>query len=178
MSKRGDILEAAELAFERRGVRAVSVDEVIGAAGVSPRTLYSHFPSKTALTVAVLESRHARFLTAVRERMKAAPGAPVRAMFDALEDWFETTHASGCLSLRALGEYGTGPVQDEVKRYKRAIRDLARVAVAEQGADRAMADAVLALLEGAIALAPSIGAKPAIEAARGAATKLLDAEEH
>ena len=51
------ILAAAGKLFYTRGIRAVGVDRVAAEAGVSKRTLYSHYPSKDALITAYLMAR-------------------------------------------------------------------------------------------------------------------------
>jgi len=175
MTKREDILRAAEAAFEARGMHAVSIDEVIEAAKVSPRTLYKHFPSKTELAVAVLEVRHERFIGAMHAHMEAAREAPVLALFDGLEDWFARTGASGCLFLRALGEFEDAAVAREVARYKSDSRAFVAEAVRRQGAAPELADPLLTLIEGAVALTPSFGPQTAIAAARQGAETLLNA---
>jgi AcrR family transcriptional regulator len=43
--------------FSRHGVRAVGVDTVAARSGVTKRTLYRHYPSKTELTLAFLRRR-------------------------------------------------------------------------------------------------------------------------
>ena len=49
------ILDAAELAFARRGLAGTRVREIADAAGVNGATLYNYYPSKDALYEAVLE---------------------------------------------------------------------------------------------------------------------------
>ena len=53
------ILAAADEQFYAEGIRAVSADRLIAAAGVSKVTFYRHFPSKDDLVVAYLEGRAA-----------------------------------------------------------------------------------------------------------------------
>ena len=50
------ILDAAAACFARRGFQATSMDEIIGAAGMSSSTVYRYFPEgKGSLIRAVLE---------------------------------------------------------------------------------------------------------------------------
>jgi AcrR family transcriptional regulator len=53
------ILAAANEHFYAEGIRAVSADRLIAAAGVSKVTFYRHFPSKDDLVVAYIEGRAA-----------------------------------------------------------------------------------------------------------------------
>jgi AcrR family transcriptional regulator len=53
------ILAAADEHFYAEGIRAVSADRLIAAAGVSKVTFYRHFPSKDDLVLAYLEGRAA-----------------------------------------------------------------------------------------------------------------------
>ncbi|MCB1051637.1 MAG: TetR/AcrR family transcriptional regulator [Acidobacteria bacterium] len=52
--KRQDILEAAQQLFQNKGFRATSMQDIANTAGLSKGALYLHFPSKQALTLAVL----------------------------------------------------------------------------------------------------------------------------
>lgn len=59
VSARGKILEAAVAVFEREGFQAASIDAIAEAAGVSRRTIYHHFETKSAILVAAtLEQAH------------------------------------------------------------------------------------------------------------------------
>ena len=174
MSKRADILEAAEAAFETHGFHAVPIDTVVTAAGVSPRTVYAHFPSKTLLALEVLKARHTRFLQQMRARLDAEPHEPVAALFHALRDWLVSSRSAGCLFLRALGEFGDAPSEPVVSAYQAALRDLVREAVVLQGGDAEDGDGILLLIEGATAAAPSLGVDRAIAVALQAAKTLLN----
>jgi AcrR family transcriptional regulator len=67
------ILDAASDLFHRSGFHMVGMDEIGEAAGVSGPAIYSHFPSKTALLVEIME-RTARKLTDVDALMNDAEG--------------------------------------------------------------------------------------------------------
>jgi TetR/AcrR family transcriptional regulator len=54
-STRERILDAAEALFAQRGLRGVGVREIAQASGLTPASLYNHFPGKQALYEAVLE---------------------------------------------------------------------------------------------------------------------------
>lgn len=52
------VLQHASEMFHREGFHAVGVDRLAAAAGISKKTLYQLFPSKTDVLVAVLEDSH------------------------------------------------------------------------------------------------------------------------
>src|SRR5438132_1204572 len=51
------IVAAADKLFYRQGIRAVGVDAIAAAAGVSKRTLYNYYPTKDDLIAAYLTAR-------------------------------------------------------------------------------------------------------------------------
>ena len=51
------ILDTTDRLFYRQGIRAVGVDTIAAAVGISKRTLYNHFPSKDELIEAYLSRR-------------------------------------------------------------------------------------------------------------------------
>lgn len=174
MGKRGDILGAAEDLFYRRGFHATPVDDVVRAAGVTPRTLYRHFPSKAELAVEVLRARDARFLGWLEERVVESVGEgrhPVLALFDALEGWVSRFGERGCMFLRALGEEGVGGegVLGVVSGHKRGYREV--VARVTGLGDEEAAEVVL-LLEGAVAMSQVVGVEEAFGVARRAAARI------
>jgi AcrR family transcriptional regulator len=180
--KTEQIAAAAEAVLYRDGFHATGIDRVIGAARVTPRTLYRHFRSKDDLVRAVLERREARYLDRFEDgvaRHAAAHGDPLLACFDALKDWLTAEGDRGCMFLKALGEYGTrAPAIAEVAvRHKlRVLDDLRRrVGAAGLEAGDGLPEKLMLLMEGATALAPVLGPKAAADQARFAAADLLRA---
>ncbi|MGF1543292.1 MAG: TetR/AcrR family transcriptional regulator [Parvularculaceae bacterium] len=171
MTKRDDILRAGEVLFARRGFHAVPIDNVIREAGVSPRTLYAHFPSKEALAVGVLTARNGRFLTSLADAVDEPGG--LEALFDRLEAWLRAAPPNGCLFLRAYGEFKSGPIDECVAAYRKGLRAVARRFSPPCANADAFADELLLLIEGATSLAASLGAKPAVDAARKAAQRMI-----
>lgn len=53
-ARRTQILEAAWTCFQRRGLHATSMDDIIRAAGLSAGAVYSYFPSKEELILAAV----------------------------------------------------------------------------------------------------------------------------
>src|SRR4051812_30790999 len=95
---RTSVLAAADRLFYEHGVRAVGVDAVAEAAGVTKRTLYYHFPTKDALVAAYLEARDGPTRLAIEKTAgeHTLPGDRILAIFDHLERWFATPAYRGC----------------------------------------------------------------------------------
>ncbi len=66
MDNQEHLLDCALNLFSRRGYDAVSVREVVEAAGVTKPTLYHYFDSKRGLLEALLEREAARLMTGLR----------------------------------------------------------------------------------------------------------------
>ena len=164
MNKRSDILVAAELCFERDGFHAVPIDRIIHEAVVSPRTLYTHFESKTDLAGSVLSQRAQRFIEELGRAREARK--PLEDLFDRLENWLEKTPATGCLFLRALGEFQDQEIVEIVRAYKRSLHELCLELC---GGKATKASSLVLLIEGSTALAPVAGASQAIRLARNLA---------
>ena len=64
------ILAAALELFRQRGFHAVGIDEIGSSAGISGPGVYRHFPSKTSLLVALVDSLSERMLVAAEEIQK------------------------------------------------------------------------------------------------------------
>ena len=77
------ILEAATELFHERGIRAVSVDEIVRRAGATKPSLYHRFASKDGLVAACLEQIAEEAKAELDARMIAA-GEDPRAQFRAL----------------------------------------------------------------------------------------------
>ena len=70
------ILEAAADLFYREGINATGVERLASAAAVSKRTLYQHFPSKSAVVEEYLRSLQQRIGDPVNPRPRDAARTP------------------------------------------------------------------------------------------------------
>src|SRR3989449_9735903 len=93
------ILAAADGLFYAKGIRAVGVDAVAAAAGVSKRTLYNHYPSKDALIAAYLQGRFKHIAPSDAPAREQILGA-----FDRLERMFADGSFRGCPYVNAVTE--------------------------------------------------------------------------
>lgn len=95
---RTQIMDAAYVLFRERGYTRVNVDEISTAAGITKRTLYSHFKSKDALLEAVLEAQHsmayASFQTFGRKLSGDAEDI-VKSFFRELRKWSSKPRFAG-----------------------------------------------------------------------------------
>lgn len=168
------ILAAAGKLFYTRGIRAVGVDTVAAEAGVSKRTLYSHYPSKDALITAYLMARFKHI---------APSDAPVREQilgaFDRLERILTDGSFRGCPYVNAVIEIGDPKHQaaaiavqfkEQRRLWFRGLLD--RLGVKDP--DK-LATQLQLLNEGALATAVVRGDPAVARVARAAAEVLLDA---
>jgi len=170
------ILAAASKLFYTRGIRAVGVDAVAAEAGVSKRTLYSHYKSKDALIAAYLMARF---------KHSAPSDAPAREQllgaFDRLERILTDGSFRGCPFVNAVVEIGDPKHQaaaiavqfkEQRRLWYRGLLD--RLGVKDP--DR-LATQLQLLNEGALATAVVRGDPAVARDARAAAEVLLDAAE-
>jgi AcrR family transcriptional regulator len=95
------ILETADRLFYMRGIRAVGVDTVAAEIGISKRTLYNHFPSKSTLVSAYLARRFK-----LPPASDKPPAEQILAIFDSLERRFASKDFRGCPFVNAVAELG------------------------------------------------------------------------
>jgi len=177
---RDRLVETAAHLFSRDGFHATGIDRVLAEAGVAKMTLYKHFRSKDELVAAVLDRRNAEVLAEVEAAVGAAPDARGRllAPFDVLGSWCGGSAFEGCLFANAASEYGRrdDPVHAAAARNKRGIRDLLLREARSAGAPdpEALADELLLLHEGAIAVAYVLGDDGAAPRARALAQRAAD----
>ncbi len=179
-SPRERILDAASVAFYRRGIRAVGVDSVIAEAGVAKATLYRHFPSKDALVQAFLERRDRRWRAWFEEavdRLAPDPAARPLAVFDALGEWFASDDFRGCAFINAAVEITDPghPARAAVREHERRLADHLLRLCREAGLDdpEGASAALFLLVEGAIVCALVEGDGAAAARAQTAAERLL-----
>jgi AcrR family transcriptional regulator len=175
------LLETADRLFYREGFRAVGIDRLIAEAGVAKMTLYTYFPSKDDLIVAVLQYREAQvlaFFRAAMVRHATRTKDSLRAFFAALKEWFESPGFRGCAFQNAAVELadpahaGTQVVRDHKRRFADLLRGLVEEAAGPSAAT--LAPAIALLVEGAIVTAVIQGTSEAAEVARDAALQLVE----
>jgi AcrR family transcriptional regulator len=175
------ILETADRLFYEGGVRAVGVDRIIAEANVAKMTLYTHFPSKDDLILAVLKHREegmSKLFRSAMERHGQKTKGPLRAFFAALKEWFESPGFRGCAFQNAAIELADPdhPGSEFVRAYKRRFGAFVRGLVEQSVGKRAtkIAPAVALLVEGAVVTAAIQGKPDAADVARDAALKLVE----
>lgn len=111
LATRTRIIDAALLVFEKRGMGAATIEEILGAAGVSRATFYAHFTGKPDVGRAILAEMWDR-------------GTELYRGFAALSDWNRT-------SIRGwLADVG-----DAWRIHHDGMRTLLREMLAELSAD-------------------------------------------
>jgi AcrR family transcriptional regulator len=173
------VVDAADELFYARGIRAVGMDDVRNAAGVSLKRLYSLFPGKDGLVLAVLRKRHAMWTDGLTGAVDSIddPRDRLLAVYDFLSEWFAEDTFRGCGFINAFGELG--PTSPEVAAYarehKRSFQKQIAQLVADAGVDVSLAPQLAILAEGAQTTAAIEGSPGAATHARRAAETLIDA---
>jgi len=171
------ILDATDRLFYVHGIRAVGMDAIRDAAGVSLKRLYRLYPAKDRLAEATLRRRadafHADLAAYTADR--GSPRERILAVFDFLYDWFSAPGFRGCPFINAFGEGHQGGVLHAVADQKRDFETLLDDLVAAAGAPTVLGRQLLILANGAMATAATLGAPDAALQAKEAARTLLDA---
>ena len=170
------ILDAAAELFYREGINATGVERLAAESSVSKRTLYQHFPSKTAVVEAYLRGTEQRVAPALLNTDEQPPRQRLLAVFDAPA--VPGAPLRGCPFHNAAVEAaGTMPgVQDIVRTSKRSFADLLTELAEQAGAvdPRQLGDQLAVLYEGAAALSTSLDDPSPWANARTAAEALID----
>lgn len=106
-SARERILDAALAQYYAEGIRAVSADKLLAAAGVSKVTFYRHFPTKDDLIaayVAVLSQREQDAVAAKRAEMADDPAAVLSWYADVIGESSCAPGFRGCAFINAAAE--------------------------------------------------------------------------
>ncbi|ODQ94029.1 TetR/AcrR family transcriptional regulator [Mycolicibacterium holsaticum] len=172
------ILDAALMLFYRDGVNATGVERLADEASVSKRTLYQHFPSKTAVVQEYL--RHLREgvgdpIHPDSGTTKASPRARILALF-------KTPTGGGIIrgcpfhnaAVESAGEIPE--VHEIVEAHKRSFIDGLGDLASQAGAanPKAVGFQLAVLYEGAASLSTSLNDTAPWDHARKAAQRLLD----
>src|SRR5436305_8000678 len=170
-SRREQILRAAAQLFAERGSRAVGVDDVGAAVGVTGPAIYRHFASKDAMLAEMLLRISERLLAGGSERVAAAgadPGRQLRALIDFQVDFALDNPALITVQDRDLGSL-TDADAAQVRRLQRRyvevwVTVIARLHPGDDAATcRARAHAVFGLINSTPHSAGRLG-RPAMAA--------------
>lgn len=175
------IMEAAYDLFSRRGVRAVSMDELLEAAEVSEATLETHFATKDDVVLAFLHRREHRwtlgFVEAEARRRGATPRERLLAIFDVFDEWFQRDDFEGCSFINVLVEVGDfdDPLARASAQHLETIRSVVRTMGEEAGVPdpAGFAHSWHILMKGSI-IAAGEGDRDAAKRAKAMAESLLD----
>lgn len=167
------VLDAADRLFYAHGIRAVGMDQVRDAAGLSLKRLYAIFPAKEQLAEEVLRRRDESFRRALADHVAtlADPRAGLLGVFDFLYEWFAQADYRGCPFINAYGEMSavsesvTSAVTDQKYAFETFLADLATRA----GAPPELAEQLFILANGAMVAAAVLHSpEPARQAQRAA----------
>jgi AcrR family transcriptional regulator len=169
------ILDAAAELFYREGINATGVERLAAESSVSKRTLYQHFPSKTAVVEEYLRSIEDR-VAALLEGADRTPRERLLAVF--ARPTARGGPLRGCpLHNAAVEAAGAMPgVQDIVRTSKRSFIDRLTELASQAGAadPHLLGNELGVLYEGAAALATSLDDGSPWTSARAAAETLID----
>ena len=174
------LIDTAYRLFNEFGYHATGIDRILLESGVSKATLYKHFRSKEALILAVLEQRHTELTEQTEAGMSRARalGEPeVLAIFDGLDQWFQTKGFFGCNFINASAEYGQRgeAIHDFAALHKERLRcSLERsLQSASPELKVELSEQLMMLFEGAIVSAHVRGKRNAAQVAKKAAQRLV-----
>jgi AcrR family transcriptional regulator len=172
------ILDAATELFYHEGINATGVERLASEASVSKRTLYQHFPSKTAVVEEYLRAIQQGVGDPIQpgpDADRQEPRARILALFDGPPAYGP---ARGCPFHNAAVEAAEAmpEVQDIVHTHKRGyINGLTKLARQAGAANPKLLGNQLAVLyEGAAALSTSLNDRSPWAHARKAAQTLID----
>jgi AcrR family transcriptional regulator len=169
------ILNAASELFYFEGINATGVGRIASKASVSKRTLYQHFPSKTALVEEYLRQLRQEAGTTEGTPVEMSPRGQLLALFDIAEGG--DARMRGCPFHNAAVEAADAMpgVEHIVHLHKRDyVEGLTHLAREAGAADPEMLGNQVALLyEGASALSTSLNDPAPWARARAAAEALI-----
>ncbi len=171
------IRETARDLFYSQGIRAVGVDQIVTAAGVTKPSLYRAFASKDELAATYLRDYGRDFFDRFQRVISAHPGEPraqIRAWVANLQARATTEGYRGCGITNAVVEHpnashpARAAASENKTHFRAVLHEMARAMGARDPA--ALGDGLMLLLEGAYATGQLFGPG-------GPASHVLDAAD-
>ena len=155
--RREQLINTAIELFREHGYHGTGIDKIVEKAGVSKKTLYTHFRSKEELLIAALRHYDGLFRNNFMRHVDSLAKTPqekLLAIFDVAEGWFSQKKFFGCMFINVIGEYSEkdSPIRDICKQFKSLMRNYIRDLCAQTGAEEPdiLADKMALLFEGAV----------------------------
>ncbi|NDU73478.1 TetR family transcriptional regulator [Actinomadura sp. DSM 109109] len=176
------ILRVASGLFQRHGVRAVGLQQVVAETGLGKSLLYREFASKDELVAAWLAESDAAWWTKVEGELRRHDGDPARQMLAIVELTIEIAQGPdfhGCIFYNTASEFrdpahpGRREARGHLERMRERLRSLARDAGA--GEPDELADALMLLMGGIYASSSVLSPGGPASAALATARSLIDA---
>lgn len=190
------LVDTALTLFNENGYHATGIDLILAQSGVSKATLYKHFRSKEELILAALQQRHEQVINNLHNTINKANQSghcSILAIFDGLDEWFNSEAFFGCNFINASAEYNdpNNPITLYSIKHKRIIVELIREQLllkvpnerefkekkALKDIDH-IADKIGLLTEGAIVMAHTQGIKKSALIAKEMAEVILENSYH
>lgn len=191
LDKRQQLITTAFKLFYFQSVHGVGINQILQESVIAKKTLYHHFASKDELVEAVVLYRDQVFYHWLSERVLAVEigKAGIRALFMALDDWFnqrvpQLCEFRGCFFINVSAEFtdASHPVHRLCAEHKQRVADLIAQQVAALGLSEAKAaylvDTLCLLKEGAIVSAQLRGDTGAAMQALKVVEQLIEIETH
>jgi AcrR family transcriptional regulator len=160
-----EVLRAAAQLFYEQGIRAVGIDQIRDASGVSLKRLYKLFPAKDQIAEEVLRRREEAFFS---QLPGGTPHEAILGFFDSLHAWFSEPGYRGCPFLNAFAEASSPGVVDVALRQKQRLQRHFEELVGPE-----LAGQLLVLANGAMATSAVLGSAEPARHAKAAAEVLL-----
>jgi len=175
------ILATASRLFYDQGYNQTGINQIIDEADIARASLYHHFPSKTDLLMAYLESTHELWFRELEVFMQpiAGPREKLLALFDFRVRRQQRMNYKGCHFNKIVAEsYDAPEVFDLVRTHKdrlwRYINDLVGQAGHRRLVDDdTLTDTIFILLEGGMTLGAMYRSSEWTEKARGIVSSFL-----
>ncbi|QGQ99135.1 TetR/AcrR family transcriptional regulator [Paenibacillus psychroresistens] len=159
-SKKEHILNIASGLFNKQGIRATGVDQVVSESHIAKMTLYNHYESKDELVLAYLlrqdEQWRKWFSLSVNE-LSITPKGKLLAIFDVLGLWFKEPDFNGCAFIKTASEFSdhSHPYNEAAQKYKSYLKDFISDLVHQSNvkSEEDLTNGIYLLVEGAITIA-------------------------